>query len=167
MENSVTFKVRDKKFYFDKERLSDLSSIFRAMFHGDYQENATSEVEPKNPGGPDYEPEEIKTFLEAMLPGDLRIPPNPSTVISLAKLAHKYDVQSLLKDCEHSLKHGHEIPIIDRLLLADRLNLKSVQDHFSQMLTPEDWKDMAKTDMEKIKMLSEGFSKMMWMRSML
>jgi hypothetical protein len=41
------------------------------MFHGDYLENATSEVAPNN-----AEPWEIKAFLEAMLPGDQRILPN-------------------------------------------------------------------------------------------
>ena len=46
--------------------------------------------------------------------------------MSLSQLAHKYDVQTLLKECENSLKHAHEIPIMDRLLLADRLKLKCV-----------------------------------------
>jgi hypothetical protein len=46
--------------------------------------------------------------------------------MALTSLAHKYDVQMLLKDCMHSLKHAHEIAIIDRLLLADQLQLQSV-----------------------------------------
>jgi len=46
--------------------------------------------------------------------------------MTLTQLAYKYQVEILLRDCEHSLKHSHEIPVIDRLLLADKLKLKSV-----------------------------------------
>jgi len=164
-EDKVSFKVGDTKLYFNKERLCDLSSIFKAMFRGDYLENATSEIEPKNPGGPAYEPEEIKAFLEAMLPGDQRIPPNPSTVMSTTRLAHKYDVEMLLKDCAHSLKHAHEIPIIERLLLADRLQLKSVLDHLSQMLTMQDWGDLKEMEEEKMDMLNPEFFAKLFKRS--
>ena len=45
------------------------------MFHGDYMENAISEVEPNNAGGPPYTPEEIEAFVEAMLPDDQRCLP--------------------------------------------------------------------------------------------
>ena len=47
-------------------------------------------------------------------------------MLAITQLAHKYDVQTLLKECEYSLKHAHEIPVIDRLLLAYRLQLMSV-----------------------------------------
>ena len=46
--------------------------------------------------------------------------------MSLASLACKYKIPTLLKECEHSLKYAHEIDVIDRILLADRLKLKSV-----------------------------------------
>ena len=46
--------------------------------------------------------------------------------MTLTQLAYKYQVEILLRDCEHSLKHSHEIAVIDRLLLADRLKLQSV-----------------------------------------
>ena len=46
--------------------------------------------------------------------------------MALTELAQKYDIPALMKKCERSLKHAHEIAVIDRLLLADRLKLKSV-----------------------------------------
>jgi len=46
--------------------------------------------------------------------------------MSLTELAHEYKVKGLLAECERSLKFAHELPIIDRLLLADRLKLGNV-----------------------------------------
>ena len=46
--------------------------------------------------------------------------------MSLTQLAHKYKIKTLLEKCEHSLKHAHEISIMKRLLLADRLKLENV-----------------------------------------
>ena len=100
-------------------------------------ENAKSEIEPV--GG---KPEEIKAFLKAMLPGKQRVAVNRElldlgklslillisarTVIAVTKLAHRYDVEFLLADCERSLKMAHEIPMVERLLLADQLQLHDV-----------------------------------------
>jgi len=46
--------------------------------------------------------------------------------MALIKLAEKYEVKTLMAECERRLKFAHEIPILDRLLLADRLKLNSV-----------------------------------------
>jgi len=46
--------------------------------------------------------------------------------MTITELAHKHDVSALLEDCENYLKDTHEIPIIDRLLLADRLKLHNI-----------------------------------------
>jgi len=120
-------------------------------------ENATLQVEPQ-----DGHPAEIKALLEAMLPGDQRIPPIPNNLMALAILADKYDVKSLLIDCERSLKYAHEISFIDRLVLADRLHLKSVLIHLANILSASDWKEIIDEEEEKFDMLSGDFMRMMF-----
>jgi len=101
-----------------------------------------------------------------MLPGDERVPPNPTNVIALTILADKYDVRSLMIDCERSLKFAYEIPVIDRLVLADRLQLKSVLIHLVSKLSKSDWLEIIDEEEEKCDMLSRDFVRKMFQRSL-
>ena len=42
-------------------------------------------------------------------------------------LAFKYDVQILMNECERCLKFAHEISVVDRLILADKLGLNDLK----------------------------------------
>jgi len=92
--------------------------------------------------------------------------------MGVTRLAHQYDVEILLAECERSLKHAHEVPIIDRLLLAELLQLEGVlvscmpqvnqlisrfQVHLTSLLSAKDWKELIVNESEKISMLSKEF----------
>ncbi|KAI1691331.1 BTB/POZ domain-containing protein [Ditylenchus destructor] len=65
----------------------------------------------------DIESAEIfKDFLLAISP--LRVQPNPTNVAALLKLANRYDIPFLMRNCEDRLIHSYEIPIVERILLA-------------------------------------------------
>jgi len=151
--SKVIFKVDEHEFYFEKELLCDLSPVFKAMLNDSHStESATQEIKPT-----EGTPAEIKAFLQAMLPGDQRVPPNPTNVMALTILADKYDVPTLLAECERSLKFAYEIPVIDRLVLADRLQLKNVQIHLAAILSAKDWKEIVEMEEDKFDMLNGDF----------
>jgi len=150
--NKVAFKVDDKCYYIEKEYLCSISPVFNMMFTRPCIERRTSTVCPSNATA-----EEIRTFLQAILPFDdeYHIPPNPTTVFSLAMLAYKYDVKILLNHCERCMKFAHEIPVMDRLLLADRSELSDLREHLSGMLNLNDWKKLVLNDNEGLDWLSD------------
>ena len=102
-------------------------------------------------------------------------------MVALTKLAQKYQIKTLVDECERCLMFAHEIPVLDRLLLADQLQLKSVlvglgrtsdgsiihlsfQAYLTSMLGEEDWKELKANDTEKFNMLGGDFGWKMFLR---
>ncbi|KAI1713640.1 BTB/POZ domain-containing protein [Ditylenchus destructor] len=112
----VTFVVNGEKCAGDCQYLSAISPVFKKMLQDHAQDEITLEgVESAVV---------LKDFFLSISP--LRVQPNPNNVLSLLKLAHDYDIPFLMRSCEEHLKHCHEIPTADRIMLAVKYNLNGL-----------------------------------------
>ncbi|KAI1704754.1 BTB/POZ domain-containing protein [Ditylenchus destructor] len=83
--------------------------------------------------------------------------PNLTNVVSLLKLAHRYDIPFLMRNCEDRLIHSYEIPIVERILLAGKYNLNALKAHIPQMVGPEELKKIFKEAHKQLKELDSDF----------
>ena len=54
--------------------------------------------------------------------------------MEVAKLAHRYEIHWLVNICEHKMIKWDDIPLIERLLFADRYGLKELKVAFTSTI---------------------------------
>ncbi|KAI1700018.1 BTB/POZ domain-containing protein [Ditylenchus destructor] len=119
--NDVTFLINGEKCEANRQYLSCVSPVFKEMLYGKFAEAQQNEITLESIESASI----FKDFLLAISP--LRVQPNPTNVVSLLKLAHQYDIPSLLRDCSNHLKLCYEVPIVDRFTLSATYGLKGLQ----------------------------------------
>uniref|UniRef100_A0A915EFZ5 BTB domain-containing protein n=1 Tax=Ditylenchus dipsaci TaxID=166011 RepID=A0A915EFZ5_9BILA len=154
--NPVVFVVQGVKIRDDRSYLSRISPVFSKMFQGQFMESKQQEIKMQDIGSA----KEFTQFLSAIstervMGGEmgrcLNFPrAEPSNVVYLLKMADRFDVQFLIKACERHLMTCHEIPIIDRLVLADKFNLSFLVSYILSRMTEEEWKDGLENSAHKI-----------------
>jgi len=115
-DTDVSIKVNDKTFYVSKQYLNR-SDYFLRLFQNNMIETEKNEVEIN-----DFDPEIVEHFLKFLytrkLPEDsLSI----ETIIDIIRIAHKYNEDSLIKNC---------LAKLNGLLQTAEINTKGLQDLF-------------------------------------
>ncbi|KAH7726425.1 BTB/POZ domain-containing protein [Aphelenchoides avenae] len=105
------------KFHVNKGYLSVVSPYFATMFGSDFRERHEAEIVLNDI----EDPEHLQAFLNAVYPH--RVAPTAENVVVLTELAHQYQVDFLLDECVSYLKKCENVPIIDKLVLAEGLDL--------------------------------------------
>lgn len=112
-DSNVTLKVKDQEFKAHRLILISRSSVFYAMFNHDTKEKKTGIVSII-----DCDPESFKDVLSFLYTGKLDMV-SPSNAAELYKIADKYDLKCLKKECFRCL--GEEMSVesfFDAILLA-------------------------------------------------
>ncbi|KAH7709367.1 Protein BATH-38 [Aphelenchoides avenae] len=127
----IKLKVGNSVFYANKGYLSVVSSAFREMFAltaAADSNKETEELELK-----DLDANEFKEFLGVVYP--TCYPITDTNVISLFRMADRYDVKRVIGDCEHHLYGANSVPWFDKLKLAVDLNRGHLKDHLISEIT--------------------------------
>ncbi|KAI1713385.1 BTB/POZ domain-containing protein [Ditylenchus destructor] len=149
--NDVIFFVNGKKCEGNRQYLASMSPVFLKLLYVRFAEAKENEIVLK-----DVESAEVfKDFLLAISP--LRIQPNPTNVVGLLKLARQFDIPFLLRDCSNHLKYCYEVPIVDRITLAETYNLGGLQMHIANSLTDAEWQTIRKEHGGKLRELGPEF----------
>ncbi|GMR54566.1 hypothetical protein PMAYCL1PPCAC_24761, partial [Pristionchus mayeri] len=132
----VALVIEGEKIFVNKGYLSINSSVFQAMFYGDFSEKDKKEIELK-----DIKKEEFLEMLNVIYPPHKKI--TDQSVNFLAKLGDRYEIDILSKAVEQFLIDSESVPISAKLLYADQYRLYNLQDHcIDQMTKPKDVKDL-------------------------
>ncbi|KAH7716827.1 Protein BATH-38 [Aphelenchoides avenae] len=128
----VKLKVGDSVFFANKGYLSVVSSVFRYMFAlteaAGEGEKEIAEIELK-----DLDAGEFKEFLGAIYP--TCYPVTDANVISLFRIAVRYDVKRVIGDCEYHLYGVNNVPWFDKLKLAVDLDRNHLKHHLISKMT--------------------------------
>ncbi|KAH7716803.1 Protein BATH-38 [Aphelenchoides avenae] len=132
----VKLKVGDSVFYANKGYLSVVSSVFRDMFAlteaaEDKEEMDEFELEDLNAG-------EFKEFLGVIYP--TRYPITDANVVSVLRLAVRYDVEHAIAECERHLLGSHKLTWFDKLKLAVDLRRHDLRNQLIATMTCDDVK---------------------------
>lgn len=114
IERDKVFIVNGHKFPINSACLSWCSPVFAAMFQTDMIERDSKEIEIKDVSSTEH----FADFLAALSPAEPRHP-NPSNVFSIAELANRFQIPSLVSVCERHLINCIEIDIGKRFIFAD------------------------------------------------
>ncbi|KAH7704690.1 Protein BATH-38 [Aphelenchoides avenae] len=111
--------VGDCAFYVNKGYLSVMSSVFRETFalsdaNAEKDKDGMEQLTVK-----DVSASEFKEFLGVIYP--TRYPITDANVISVFRLADRYDVQHIITDCETYLADFKSVPWFDKLKLTNHL----------------------------------------------
>ncbi|KAI1700358.1 BTB/POZ domain-containing protein [Ditylenchus destructor] len=140
----VTFVVNGEKCEANRQYLANASPVFRKMLFEKFAEAKQSEIVLEGIGSAD----DFNDFLLAISP--FGVQPNPTNVLFLLKLAHQYDIPNLMRMCEERLKFCDEIPIADRIFLAQEYELSDLKAHTAHVMTDKCLKKMWKEHKEKL-----------------
>ncbi|KAI1708742.1 BTB/POZ domain-containing protein [Ditylenchus destructor] len=145
--NDITFVIKDEKCKGDRHYLAAVSPVFKNMFFGSFIESKQDEF-----GMEEVESAEVfMDFLMAISP--LRVQPNPTNVVELLKLAHRFDIPFLIRDCENNLKHCYELDLSQRIELAGKYDLKGLKLHILESWDDSDWDQMLEDNSDDIRNL--------------
>ncbi|KAI1694195.1 BTB/POZ domain-containing protein [Ditylenchus destructor] len=114
----VAFVVNGQEFKADRQWMAMASPSFFPKLYGEQRQD---KIELDD----NVSAVIFKDFLLALSP--LCIQPNPSNVVALLKLAHKYDVLLLKHKCEDHLMLCYELTPADRYVLAIEYNLNRLK----------------------------------------
>ncbi|KAH7716809.1 BTB/POZ domain-containing protein [Aphelenchoides avenae] len=133
----VRLKVGDNAFYANKGYLSVASSVFRDMFMSEAADGKkdTEEIELQ-----DVDANEFKEFLGVVYP--TRYPITDANVISLLRIADRYDVKHVIPDCERHLLGANEVPWFDKLKVAVDLHRDDLRKKLTAMMTSDDTREI-------------------------
>ncbi|KAH7716829.1 Protein BATH-38 [Aphelenchoides avenae] len=132
----IKLKVGDGVFYANKGYLSVVSSVFRDMFA--FTEAAERNEEREEIELKDLDAGEFKEFLGVIYP--TRYPITDANVISIFRIADRYDVKRVVAECERHLAGVNKVPWFDKLKLAVDLNREQLKDHLISKMTCKDVK---------------------------
>uniref|UniRef100_A0A914I9Z0 BTB domain-containing protein n=1 Tax=Globodera rostochiensis TaxID=31243 RepID=A0A914I9Z0_GLORO len=76
--------------------------------------------------------------------------PDPTTVVGLVPVADYFQIGWLKERCDAHLVNAVEIPLADRLLLAERFNLSKLQTFFLQSVSVVDLKKIVKPTLPRL-----------------
>ncbi|KAH7716801.1 Protein BATH-38 [Aphelenchoides avenae] len=128
----IKLKVGDSVFYANKGYLSVMSSVFRDMFA--FTEAAEGKKKTEQLELKDLDAGEFKEFLGVIYP--TCYPIIDANVLSLFRIADRFDVKRVIADCEYHLFVANSVPLFDKLKLAADLNrdhLKAIDHLISEM----------------------------------
>ncbi|KAI1708740.1 BTB/POZ domain-containing protein [Ditylenchus destructor] len=145
--NDITFVIKGEKCKGDRHYLAAVSPVFKNMLFGPFIEAKQDEFEMEEIEYADV----FKDFLMAVSP--LRVQPNPTNVVELLKLAHRFDIPFLVRDCENHLKHCYELDLSERIELAGKYDLKGLKLHILQSWDESDWDQMLEDNSDDIRNL--------------
>jgi hypothetical protein len=111
----VAFDVEGRQVYVNKGYLSTLSAVFDKMFNGQFVEN-NKDVVPLDDLGAD----EFIEFLLAIYPTEK--PVTAENVLTLVKLADRFDVPALTDKCESFLFGDTNVDLLEKLLTLDSID---------------------------------------------
>ncbi|KAH7716802.1 BTB/POZ domain-containing protein [Aphelenchoides avenae] len=132
----IKLKVGDSVFYANKGYLSVVSSVFRDMFaltETTERKKEREELELK-----DLDAGEFKEFLGVIYP--THYPITDTNVISVFRIADRYDVKRVIADCEYHLFGANNVPWFDKLKLAVDLKRDHLKDHLISKMSGDDIK---------------------------
>ncbi|KAH7713538.1 Protein BATH-38 [Aphelenchoides avenae] len=127
----IKLKVGDSIFHANKGYLSVVSSVFRDMFPLTEANKESEELELKDLVASDF-----KEFLGVIYPTSYPI--TDANVISVFRMADRYDVQRVIADCERHLLGANSVPWFDKLKLAGDLRRDHLQNQLIAMMTCND-----------------------------
>ncbi|KAH7699942.1 BATH-38 protein, partial [Aphelenchoides avenae] len=110
----IKLKVGESAFFVNKGYMSVVSSVFRDMFavtEVTESKEEIGEIELK-----DLDASEFKEFLGVIYPN--RHPITDANVISVFRIADRYDVQHVVTGCETHLAGVNSVPWFEKLKLA-------------------------------------------------
>ncbi|KAH7698442.1 Protein BATH-38, partial [Aphelenchoides avenae] len=132
----VKLLVGDRTFFVNKGYLSVVSSVFREMFaltEATKGKKDVDEIELK-----DLDADEFKEFLGVIYPTRYLI--SHANVLSLFRLADRFDVQHIVSDCETHLLDVNLVPWFDKLKLTVDLRRDDLQNQLIATMTCDDIK---------------------------
>ncbi|KAH7695221.1 BATH-38 protein, partial [Aphelenchoides avenae] len=138
----VKLKVGDSGFFANKGYLSVISSVFRDMFALTEAAECETEMEEIELKGLDAG--EFREFLAVIYP--TRYPINDVNVISVFRIADRYDVQHVVTDCETYLAGVNSVPWFDKLKLTVDLRRDDLQKQLIEMMTCDDIKTVKQAE---------------------
>ncbi|KAH7709028.1 BTB/POZ domain-containing protein [Aphelenchoides avenae] len=133
----VVLNVDGAKFHCNRGFLSAVSPVFGAMFNEDFKEKDQPEVTVG-----DVDVASFGTFLMAIHP-EKPIVVTAANVATIARLADRYRVSSLLARCVIFLQNDDAISNIHKLLLLDELTQLDALDKSIMRLSPSEVKEAA------------------------
>ncbi|KAH7716805.1 Protein BATH-38 [Aphelenchoides avenae] len=132
----IKLKVGDSVFYANKGYLTVVSPVFHDMFV--LAQSAKDEKETEDLELKDVNASEFKEFLGVIYP--TCYPITDANVISVYRLADRFDVKRVIADCEYHLFGDNSVPWFDKLKLAVDLNRAHLKDHLISKMTCDDIK---------------------------
>ncbi|KAH7716810.1 BTB/POZ domain-containing protein [Aphelenchoides avenae] len=142
----IKLKVGDSVFYANKGYLSVVSSVFRDMFaltEAAEGKGRMDEIELKG-----LDANEFKVFLGVVYP--TCYPVTDGNVISLFRIADRFDVKRVIADCESLLMGTNSVPWFDKLKLALNLNRVHLKDHLISKMTCDDIKSVNQNEKKRL-----------------
>ncbi|KAH7713532.1 Protein BATH-38 [Aphelenchoides avenae] len=113
-----------------------VSSVFRDMFA--LTEAAACEKEIEELELKDLDANEFKEFLGIVYP--IRYPVTDANVLSVLRIADRFDVQHVVADCETHLLCVNRVPWFDKLKLTVDLRRDDLRNHLIATMTCNDIK---------------------------
>ncbi|KAL3109260.1 hypothetical protein niasHT_010524 [Heterodera trifolii] len=128
-DDDLTVEIRDKKVTLSASRLRCFSPVIDRMLSVEMREKQQRSVSLNDLG---IDMDQFMDFLLYISPNALSLPilPNPKNVLMLLKLADFFQIDWLKSRCEEHLFNCVEIPLIDRVNLIDKYQLKHLKNFF-------------------------------------
>ncbi|KAL3090605.1 hypothetical protein niasHS_004706 [Heterodera schachtii] len=128
-DDDLTIEIGDKKLTFSASWLRCFSPVIDRMLSVEMREKQQRSVTLNELG---IDMEQFLDFLLYISPNALSQPilPNPKNVLMLLKLADFFQIDWLKSRCEEHLFNCVEIPLIDRVNLIDKYQLKHLKNFF-------------------------------------
>ncbi|KAH7704971.1 CRE-BATH-25 protein [Aphelenchoides avenae] len=128
----VVLRVEDRRFHVNKAHLGYESPVFYQMFFGPYVENSCEEIALE-----ELDSNGFLQFLGAI--HLMRAPITNDTVENLVKLADRFEVDWLLRNCEEFLLGYYcNLTVVEKLILSTKVNLDELQTKCMRQLTLSD-----------------------------
>ncbi|UMM19532.1 hypothetical protein L5515_015089 [Caenorhabditis briggsae] len=118
--SDVILVVKDTKFYVLKMYLAAQSSLFKALFLGNFSESKMTEIPLTG-----IEPEDFQHFLEVLY-GEPSI--DDTTVEGVTLLADMYDAPTAKRRCEEFLLEKSKKTLKKKLQLASRYHMEKLKE---------------------------------------
>ncbi|KAL3094709.1 hypothetical protein niasHT_022191 [Heterodera trifolii] len=128
-DDDLTVKIGDKQITLSAQWLMSVSPVINRMLSVEMQENQQRMLTLDDLG---VDMDQFKEFLEAIIYQKNSLP-NPKNVLLLLKLADFFQVDSLKSLCDNHLISCVEIPLTDRLILADQYGLNKLKNYFLRL----------------------------------
>ncbi|KAH7701018.1 BTB/POZ domain-containing protein [Aphelenchoides avenae] len=139
--SDVTFVVEGRRVYAHKGHLAVMSKVLGTMLMKSFEEATKDEIPLK-----DTKLEDFVLFLAAIYPTNE--PVTHDSVKGVYRLAHFYQVAFLVEKCEEHLLLSTRIPIVEKLLLAEKLQRDDFCDRIVDRMSVTDVKALA-TDQKR------------------